>query len=71
MSRHVFCGHETIKDAALCRTCNPKRLSEDEFRECLGAMVDPRRVPPRFARILIELADLAAAAEAAQKGEQQ
>jgi hypothetical protein len=64
---HRFCGHETIREAAICRDCNPKRLSEGEFRAVLGAMLDPRKVPPKFARVMLELADLAAASEAAGK----
>jgi hypothetical protein len=41
---HRFCGHETLRDAALCRSCNPHRLSESDFRSCLAAMLDPRKI---------------------------
>jgi hypothetical protein len=66
MNRHTFCGHETLQEATICMSCNPKRLSECEFRACLGAMIDPRKVTPSMARTLSELADLAAEAK---KGE--
>jgi hypothetical protein len=69
MNHHAFCAHNTLHEASLCMACNPKRLTEDEFRAVLGAMLDPRRVPPRLARIMLELADLAAAAEAAGEEE--
>jgi hypothetical protein len=58
MCHHDFCGHNTIKDAALCRSCNPKRLTEGEFRAALSAMLDPRKVDPPLARILSDLDDL-------------
>jgi hypothetical protein len=63
---HRFCSHNTLHEASLCRDCNPKRLTESEFRAVLGAMLDPRKVPPKFARVMLELADLAAAAEASE-----
>jgi hypothetical protein len=70
---HQFCGHENLKEAALCMRCNPKRLTENEFRAVLGAMLDPRIVDRDLARILAELDALVARLEyraASKKGDQ-
>jgi hypothetical protein len=69
MNPHEWCGHNTIGEAVICRSCNPQRLTAGEFRAALGAALDPRRVDPVLARIMLELDDLAAALESRARKE--